>query len=247
MKVIGLYNLKGGVGKTAAAVNFSYLSSKKGFKTLIWDLDPQGAATYYFNQNTPSDFHLKKIIHHNESLSGNISKTEFPLLSIIPSSFSFRKIDALLDDVKKSKKRLNEIIKHSKVKFDFVFLDCPPGLSLLAENIFFASDYILCPLVPSPLSIRSYEQIVSYYIEHELDLSKIIPFLSMVETRRKLHKESITELQEKIPNLCHKLIPYLSDIEKMGIHRKPVNSFSPACKASKAFESLWEEIFSKIK
>ena len=54
MKVIAIYNLKGGVGKTAASVNLSYLASRGGYRTLGWDLDAQGAASFYFrNQPRP--------------------------------------------------------------------------------------------------------------------------------------------------------------------------------------------------
>ncbi len=48
MSVFATYNIKGGVGKTAAAVNLAWLSAQEGARTLVWDLDPQGAASFYF-------------------------------------------------------------------------------------------------------------------------------------------------------------------------------------------------------
>ena len=46
MKIFATYNIKGGVGKTATAVNLSYLAAMDGYRVLLWDLDPQGAASY---------------------------------------------------------------------------------------------------------------------------------------------------------------------------------------------------------
>ena len=246
MKVVSIYNIKGGVGKTASAVNFAYLASKSGFKTLVWDLDPQGATSFYFQKETSTNLHLKKIIKLKTSIEDSIEKTNYLNLFLIPSSFTFRKIDTLLDDVKKSKKQLNEILKNFKKDYDIILLDCPPGLTLLSENIFHASDYLITPLIPTPLSVRSYDQIISYFIDHEIDFSIIIPFLSMVEIRRKLHKEMVADILKTMPNICLNTIPYLSEVEKMGLFFKPVVEFSPSSKASVAFQLLWDEIKSKI-
>ncbi|MGA2955195.1 MAG: AAA family ATPase [Thermodesulfobacteriota bacterium] len=174
-----------------------------------------------------------------------IKKTDYHDLRLIPSDFSFRNMDTALDDVKKSKTRLADTLDQLKDSFDLVFLDCPPGISLLAENIFYASDYILIPIIPTPLSIRSFEQILSFYQENELDSSVLIPFFSMVEMRKKIHSSSIEVLKDKLPNLCMSYIPYSSDIEKMGVYQKPVLEFRKTSKASESYRLLWGEIKSK--
>jgi len=154
-------------------------------------------------------------------------------------------MDTVLDQVKKSKKRIREALKELKGEYDVIFLDCPPGISILAENIFHACDYILVPTVPTPLSLRSYEQIISFYKQDDLEESSVIPFFSMVEMRKSIHQNMIKELTGKIPNLCTSLIPFLADVEKMGIYRKPVSDFSPNSKASTSFKALWKEIKKK--
>jgi len=73
----------------------------------------------------------------------------------------------------------------------------------------------------------------------------VIPFLSMVEMRKSIHRNMIKELTEKIPNLCTSFIPFLADVEKMGIYRKPLGDFSPESKASTSFKALWKEIKKK--
>jgi chromosome partitioning protein len=246
MIIFGIYNIKGGVGKTAASVNLSYLSSLDGYKTLLWDLDPQGSSSFYFNKEQGNDASLKKIISGKIELKEIITETDYHKLHIIPSDFSYRHIDTLLDQVKKSKKRIKEALKELKNDYDVVFLDCPPGISILAENIFHACDYILVPTVPTPLCQRTYEQIISFFEADELDTSAVIPFFSMVEVRKSVHRSSMKELSRNIPNLCSSAIPFMADIEKMGIYKKPLAEFIPNSKAASSYKVLWKEIKKKM-
>ena len=245
MIIFGIYNIKGGVGKTAASVNLSYLSSLEGKRTLLWDLDPQGSSSFYYHKEHGNEASLKKIISGKVDLNDIIEGTDYRNLEIIPSDFSYRHMDTLLDQVKKSKKRIREVLKELKNEYDVIFLDCPPGISILAENIFQACDYILVPTVPTPLCLRTYEQIISFFKEDNLDKSSVIPFFSMVEMRKSIHRNLMKELTEGIPNLCTSVIPFLADVEKMGIYRKPVAEFSPNSKASASFKALWKEIKKK--
>jgi len=245
MIIFGIYNIKGGVGKTAASVNLSYLSSLEGKRTLLWDLDPQGSSTFYYQKEQGNESSIKKIISGKVELNDIITKTDYRNLYIIPSDFSYPHMDTVLDQVKKPKRRIRDALKELKGEYDVVFLDCPPGISLLAENIFNACDYILVPTVPTPLSLRTYEQIISFFRQDELEKSSVIPFFSMVEIRKSIHQNMIKELSGVIPNLCTTFIPFLAEIEKMGIYRKPLADFSPNSKASACFTALWKEI--KIK
>jgi len=245
MIIFGIYNIKGGVGKTAASVNLSYLSSLEGKKTLLWDLDPQGSSSFYYHKEQGSDASLKKIISGKVELNDIIEGTDYRNLEIIPSDFSYRHMDTLLDQVKKSKKRIREALKELKKDYDVIFLDCAPGISILAENIFHACDYILVPTVPTPLSLRTYEQIISFFKQDDLDKSSVIPFFSMVEMRKSIHQNMIKELSGKMPNLCTSFIPFLAYVEKMGIYRKPLADFSPNSKAAASFKALWREIKTK--
>ncbi len=245
MTVIGIYNIKGGVGKTAAAVNISYLSSLDGNRTLLWDLDPQGSSSFYYDEELMGAANLKKIFTGKIELGEIISQTEYLKLDIIPSNFSYRNIDSMLDQVKKSKKRIKEALKDIKNEYDYIFLDCPPGISILAENIFHACDYILVPTVPTPLCLRTYEQIISFFEDDKLDTSSVIPFFSMVEIRKSVHKNLMKELKLKMPNLFVSYIPFLADVEKMGLFRKPLAVFCPNSKASASFKGLWNEFKKK--
>ncbi len=241
---VGVYNIKGGVGKTSSTVNLAYLSAKDGYKTLLWDIDPQGSSTFYLHKKQGMEVSLKKVISGKEEISDYVKKTDYENLCILPSDFSLRNLDILLDDVKKSRRKLAEIMKTLK-GFDIVFLDCPPSISLLSENVFYAADILLVPIIPTPLSKRTYLQIVEFYRENGLNESVIVPFFSMVEKRKKIHHESMEELSKTLPGICENYIPYLSEIEKMGIIRKPVAVRSLKSRGSAAFHALWEEFKKK--
>jgi len=240
MTVLALYNLKGGVGKTAAAVNLGYLAAAGGLKTLVWDLDPQGSSTYYFNVQPSAKNESRKILTDEMPLKDAIVSSAFENLSVIPADLSARNADIVLDEMKQSRKKVKSLLSGLK-QFNIVILDCPPGISLLHDNIFNAADYILMPNIPTTLSIRSYETVANYFKENNLDTNKIKCFFSMVDHRKNLHNEVIQEFyKDKI--FLKNYIPYLSDVEKMGINRTPVFEFANSSYAAQCYRDLWAEV-----
>ncbi len=99
-KVLATYNIKGGVGKTSAAVNLSYLAAHGGSRTLLWDLDPQGAATYLFRVKPKVDGGASKLVRLKTDPAGLIKGTDYRLLDLLPADFSYRHMDLALDNVK---------------------------------------------------------------------------------------------------------------------------------------------------
>jgi len=241
MFVFSLYNLKGGVGKTASCVNFAYMAASDGFKTLIWDLDPQGAASFYCKATTTIKASAKKLIDHSISISEAIVNTGFKGLDIIPADRSSRKLDLLLEAQNGSKKYFKNLLKELSSKYDFIFIDCPPGFSHVADNIFYASDAVLMPVIPTTLSVRTYEQVKSYFADKDIDQGKLMCFFSLVDTRKKMHSETMQDLYKDRRFFEH-YIPYLSDIEKMGVKNAPVEVFAPSGYATTCYRALWTEI-----
>lgn len=241
MVTLALYNLKGGVGKTASSVNFAFLAAKEGYKTLLWDLDPQGSSSFYFDVHTTVKNESKRILEDEMNLKEAIQLTAFENLSIVPADLSARNADLLLNEMKHSKKKLSSLISSLKKSFDVVILDCPPGISLLHENIFIASDYILIPNIPTTLSIRSFEVVNDYFKENGLDKTKLKCFFSMVDHRKNLHHEVVNQFyKDKL--FFKNYIPYLSDVEKMGVHIAPIETFAASSYAAQCYRDLWKEI-----
>lgn len=240
MTILAFYNLKGGVGKTAASVNFAYLAAADGLKTLVWDLDPQGSTTFYFHAKPSTKNDTKKLLNGDIEMKDAIVDSVFENLWVLPADLSARQADVLLDEMKHSKKKIKQLTQQLK-QFDVVILDCPPGISLLHDNIFNAADYILMPNIPTTLSIRSFETVRDYFKENGLDTATLKCFFSMVDHRKTLHHETMQAFYSN--KLFFKsYIPYLSDVEKMGVHQQPLFEYANSSYAASCFRDLWKEI-----
>ncbi len=241
MITLALYNLKGGVGKTAAAVNLAYLSAKDGYKTLVWDLDPQGSSSFYLGCAAKVKNESKKLLNSELALTSAIQPTAFENLDIIPADLSARHADVLFNDIRQSKKIIAQLLSGLKKTYDIIILDCPPGISLLHDAIFFGADFVLMPNIPTTLSIRSYETVVDYFQENAFDASKLKCFFSMVDHRKNLHHEVINQFyKDKI--FLKNYIPYLSEVEKMGIQEAPLETYAASSFAAQCYRDLWKEV-----
>jgi chromosome partitioning protein len=241
MITVALYNLKGGVGKTASCVNLAYLAAKDGFKTLLWDIDPQGSTTFYYKVKPKDAQGIKSLIAKDANLGSAILSTEYENLEIIGSDNAVKSFDIMVEEMKGQKSRLKSILKQLEKEYDFVFIDCPPGFSALSENIFHAADVVLMPIIPTTLSIRTYNMVKDYFKEKDLDSTKLMCFFTMADLRKNMHNEIMEHLY-KDKKFFQNYIPYLSDVEKMGIHRQPIEEFAPSSYAAKSYRDLWTEI-----
>jgi chromosome partitioning protein len=240
MFIASLYNLKGGVGKTASCVNFAYMAAMDGYKTLLWDLDPQGAASFYFNAQPKAKGNIKKILDQSVSLQDVIMATDYDNLDIIPTDISAARLEHSLATAS-SKGVLKKLLKSLEKEYDFIFIDCAPGISALAENVFYASDAVLMPVIPTTLSVRTYEIARDYFAEKVGDIEKLMCFFALADTRKGMHNEIMDELCMDSHFLEH-YIPTLSDVEKMGVYNAPVEAYAPSSFANTCYRALWREI-----
>lgn len=241
MFVISLYNLKGGVGKTSSCVNFAYMAAKDGYNTLLWDLDPQGASSFYYKAEPKKKKTTNKIIEQGIELEKAIRSTGYHNLDIIPAAITDSKLDLILDDLKKAKKQLKSLLKQVSSEYDFVFIDCPPAFSLLADNIFHASDMIFMPVIPTTLSVRTYNIVKEYFDENKIDIDKLMCFFNMADMRKNMHKDVMQELYKDNRFFEH-YIPNLSKVERMGTELAPLEVFASGSYSNTCYRALWEEM-----
>jgi len=242
MKTLAIYSNKGGVGKTAAAVNLSYLAARTGMKTLLCDLDPQGSATYYFRVKPKLRSGAKGLIKGGKRVFKSVKHTDYENLDLLPADFSLRNLDIRFNKLKRPQKRLSKILAPLKDEYDLILLDCPVTISVLAENIFNVADFTLVPLIPTTLSLRTHGQLLSFCKKRNFDVARIYVFFSMVDRHKKMHRELIATAPETLKNVLDSPVPYLAQVEKMGLHREPVVRSSPGSAASKAYQNLWDEV-----
>lgn len=243
MRILASYNIKGGVGKTAAAVNLAYLAAQEGRRTLIWDLDPQAAATFYLRVRPKVKGGGKGLVKGKRELEDLVKATDFEHLDLLPADFSFRNMDLVLEEEKKPTKQLLRLLRSLCEEYDLVVLDCPPSISLVSENVFRAADLLLVPVIPTTLSARTLEQLLAFLEGHKAASGlRVMPFFSMVDRRKRLHAELMAELPRRFPGFLATAIPYASEVERMGVHRTPLPVYAPASPAGRAYAELWREV-----
>jgi cellulose biosynthesis protein BcsQ len=240
MKILATYNIKGGVGKTAAAVNLAALAAAEGLRTLVWDLDPQAAATFYFRIK-PRVKASRKVLRGKRELDEVIKGTDFDNLDLLPADFSYRNMDLLLGEAKKPTLQLLRLMRPLAEEYDLLVLDCPPSISLVSENIFRAADALLVPTIPTTLSLRTLEQLLAYMEGNGLDVPVQV-FFSMVDRRKRMHREVMDRDLGSRVRVLDSRIPYASDVEKMGLERAPLTRFAPRSPAALAYRDLWAEL-----
>jgi cellulose biosynthesis protein BcsQ len=241
MKIFATYNIKGGVGKTATAVNLGYLAAKDGYRVLLWDLDPQGAASYLFRIKPHVKGGGKALIKGTKSIDSAIKGTDFDGLDLLPADFTYRNLDLLLDAAKRPARRLAALLAPLKSEYDAVFLDCPPSISLLSESVLHAADLLLVPLIPTTLSVRTLDQLTEFMAGFNGHRPEVLAFFSMVDRRKRLHTQITAELPAQRPDFAATAIPAQSVIEQMSVQRAPVTAFSPRSQAARQYGQLWEE------
>ena len=248
MKILACYSMKGGVGKTASAVNIAYWAAKSGYRTLLIDLDPQGASSFYFRvKSSPKKDWGGRFFKAYGQILKQIKASEFNHLDVIPAHLSFRNFDILLGQIGKRKNRMRQALKGLKKEYDLIILDCPPTISQLAENIFSAANMVLVPVIPTTLSERTFGQLLRFFKEEDYNRKKLIPFFTMADGRKQLHKETAISMRKRYKYFLRNAIPYSTDVEKMGKFRAPIDVFAPGKQANKAYRALWQEIEITIK
>jgi chromosome partitioning protein len=242
MRVIATYNIKGGVGKTTAAVNLAYLAAQDGLRTLLWDLDPQAAATYMFRVRPRVKGGGKALIRGTRSLDEAIKGTDFDHLDILPGDFTYRNMDLLLDGAKNRVRRLSRLLGPLAAGYDVVILDCPPSVSLVSENVLHAADLILVPIIPATLSLRTFDQLNGFVADFDGPRPDVLAFFSMVDRRKRIHREIAERLPLERPDIAAAIIPALAVIERMAVERAPVAVFASRSPAARCYRDLWEEV-----
>ena len=242
MAVIGIYNIKGGVGKTTTAVNLAYVAAADGMRVLVWDLDPQGSASYYYRVKPKIKGGGKALIARKRPSEEYIRATDFERLDLIPADISYRHMDLALDDRKKPLKGFSKFLKPLGAEYDYIFLDCPPGLTLSSENVFRAADGLLVPLIPTTLSMRTLDLLEAFRKEHDLRKLPVMPFFSMIDRRKKLHRETLETTLAKRRDFLRTSIPNASEVERMGLNRDPLPVTAPKSAVALRYRQLWKEI-----
>ena len=240
MNVLALYQLKGGVGKTSTAVNLASLAAASGLQVLLWDLDPQGAATWLSGVDATLDAKSKHWLKGKSALGRYVERSPVGGFDVLPAASAHRLLDVLLNKVDHPEQALAKLLKPFSEHYQLVILDAPPSLSHLADNVMIAADCVLLPVIPGFLAQRTLELVAERMDVLKQPRRKMAAFYTMVDRRRTVHREQRQVQPVTGVSWLDTDIPYASSVERMGLYRQPLSGFTAASDpANAAYAALW--------
>lgn len=254
VKIISIFNQKGGVGKTTTSINLSSYLAMQGYKILNIDIDPQGNTTsgLGFDKRTINES-IYDVLTSDVSLDQVMRKSELiDNFYIIPSTMELAGAEIELIDKPNRENILKDKVKDLKEKFDFIFIDCPPSLGLLTINALTLSNSVLIPIQCEFYALEGVGQLihtielVKKSLNRNIEIEGVI--MSMYDGRTKLSNEVVNEVRKYFKDKVYDVtIPRnirLAEAPSFGL---PIMLYDDKCKGAEAYESLTKEFLRRQK
>jgi len=250
-KTVSIFNQKGGVGKTTTCINFAAALGKKGKKTLLVDVDPQGNSTSGVGIDKSDISASSYDVLINETPAKEvIIKTAFKNLDVLPANMNLAGAELELAENENRFKVLKKALAPVVMEYDYIIIDCPPSLGLLSLNALTASDTLIVPLQCEYYALEGLSQLVGTvrtvkqnYNEH-LELEGIL--FTMYDSRLKLNQQVMDEVDKFFPNKSYKtLIPRSVKLAEAPSFGEPIIYYEKYSKPSFAYKKFADEFLKK--
>lgn len=250
-KIIAVANQKGGVGKSTTVVNLAASVGTRGKKVLCIDMDPQGNTTSGFGVKKKSvDVTVYDILIGQRKIEDGIIETAFRGVSLISSTSSLAGADIELVNLDNRSNRLKMQLLTIKNSYDYIFIDCPPSLSLLTVNALCAADSVLIPLQCEYYSLEGLSQLVESikmvrkHYNPNIDIDGIV--FTMFDSRLNLTNQVVGEVQKHFPQKVYRtVIPRNVKLSEAPSYGKPVIYYDKLSRGAEAYEKLCEEMLKR--
>jgi len=245
-RIIAVSNQKGGVGKTTTSVNLSACVAAQGKRVLLIDIDPQGNASSGLGLSGKDRTSIYDVLLGEAGASEAILPTEFGPLSLIPSSIELAGAEIELVSMPARETLLREALSPIRDQFDYIFIDCPPSLSLLTLNAMTAADSVLIPIQCEYYALEGVGQLmntlqlVKKRLNPQLEIEGVV--LTMLDGRTNLGLQVVQEVKKYFRSRVYgAIIPRNVRLSEAPSHGLPINVYDPRSTGAEAYKRLAEE------
>ena len=251
-KIIAIANQKGGVGKTTTAVNLSAAIAQAGKKVLMADLDPQGNTTSGLGRTVNERSSIYDALMGRAQLKNCIQQTDIRKLQLIGSDIRLAGAEVELVSVKEREFYLKKLLGAVRDDYDFIFVDCPPSLSLLTLNALAAADSVLVPIQCEYYALEGVTALmntinrVKHTFNPRLEIEGIL--LTMLDGRTNLGLQVVDQVKKHFKKAVFAtMIPRNVRLGEAPSHGEPICLYDPKSSGALAYESLAKEVLARNK
>ena len=249
-RVVAIANQKGGVGKTTTAINLGAALAAFDRKVLLVDFDPQANATSGLGLSAQRNGANAYDVLLGADPALAILPSGFPNFSVLPSGRDLVGAEVELVGQDGRERRLREAIEPIRQDFDFVFVDCPPSLSLLTLNALTAADSVLIPLQSEYFALEGLSELlesierVRHAFHPDLAIEGIL--LTLYDERTNLGRQVMEDIRGHFGKLVYDtVIPRNVKLGEAPSFGKPVLAYDVKSKGAEAYLALGREVLKR--